>query len=267
MSQLKSGNVVRFKDPSSSGHSGSVHNRLYTVRREVFGDLVDLVDNEGKLIAVSNYRVELVAEGKLPFTSGDKVVITNSNWRYDGYKAMAAHLELTNWASIYDAPQDRAAPQNGDVATVITASLHENGRTVVYAVQTENGKQHIMGAEGLEKYVEPVAPTFKVGDRVKLKGDVQRPHYGTGGYNRGDVGTVRSVVPEGSYGFGDMCVDFPQHSCWAARVSEMELAINTPLEDAQEEIERLKKVLDLKDKELVEIRAKVSQATEMLDEI
>lgn len=265
---FKEGNTVRFTHVSGLGHSKSVQHRLYTVQRYFMGELLDLIDSEGTCITVSDYRVELVSERELPLTNGDKAVITHKDRRYDAYREMAEGTGLTNWASHYSGPSYK--PFDGEVVTVLSAIKHQNHNTVIYAVECEDGSQHLYGESGIAKYVAPVAPVFNVGDRVRVKADVVNPRHAWGYTKRGDVGVVTHLggVSDGKWiDAGDLLVDFPAQNGWTAKADEMELVTTTPLEEAQDEIERLKKVLAKKDAELVEVRQKVGQVAEMLEEI
>jgi glc operon protein GlcG len=67
------------------------------------------------------------------------------------------------------------------------------------------------------------APTFEVGDKVRLKASVDRPKYGWGyRIDQGLVGVVTSLTGGGPEGEA-MVVAFPGSAGWAADPSEMEL--------------------------------------------
>ncbi|KOO26944.1 gtp-binding protein [Chrysochromulina tobinii] len=57
-----------------------------------------------------------------------------------------------------------------------------------------------------------------VGARVRVKRSVSNPTYGWGGVTHDKVGIVKRVDPD-----GDLKVDFPDHSGWTGKSSEMEL--------------------------------------------
>lgn len=257
MSKFKVGNTVRFIDADNSGAHGTRKNALYVVDSAQH-DMIGI--GFGRMSEVFESRLALVSEGALPLTTGDKAVITRPDARYDAYAYAAEATGLTNWAS-YDRTPRLSRPDVDQVVTILSAVKHENSSTVIYAVECEDGSQHLIGERGLKKYVAPVVPTFQVGDRVRVKASVDRPRAGWGAVKRGDVGVVSHS------GSTSLSINFPSQSFWNAVADEMELYTATPLEEAQEEIERLKKVLAKKDAELVEVRTLIGQATEILSEI
>lgn len=264
MSQFKVGNTVRFIDADDKGAHGTRKNALYVVDC-VDGNMIGI--GLGRFNEVFESRLELVADGVLPFTTGSKVKITNPGNRYDGYTDAAEAMGLTDWASCYhDSKYRYQAPQIGEVGTVLSAFKASSSRAI-YAVEMEDGVQHIMGEAGITAYVAPVVPTFNEGDKVRVKPSVERPKYGWGDVDPGDVGVVRRVGPDGWCADGMLQVDFPKQYGWTALAVDMELYTLTPLDEAQAEIARLKKVLDKKDKELLEVRTIIGQAAEILSEI
>jgi len=60
--------------------------------------------------------------------------------------------------------------------------------------------------------------TLCVGARVRVKRSVSNPTYGWGSVTHGKVGIVKRVDPD-----GDLKVDFPDHSGWTGKSSEMEV--------------------------------------------
>lgn len=258
MLKLKAGNTVRFTDTSGAGHAGSVKNRLYTIDRIDMGDLLVMVDSKGSRIAVIDSRVAFVAEGGLPFTNGDKVKVLTTGAQYTTYMNAANAMGLTAYMRKNTLKKDA-------VVTVLSAFQHESTYMgTLYGIEDEEGNQYVIGERGLEKYVAPVEPPkpeFKLGDRVRVKADITQPKYSWGSVKAGDVGVVSYISRT------MMSVDFPTQSYWNAAIEEMELYTLTPLEAAEEEIERLKKVLDKKDSELLELRTKIEQVAEILTEI
>lgn len=257
MSKFKVGNTVRFISDDNQGMGGTRKNALYVVD-SAQGGMFGI--GFGRGCEVFESRLALVSEGALPLTTGDKAVITRPDARYDAYAYAAEATGLTNWAS-YDRTPRLPRPDVDQVVTILSAVKHENSSTVIYAVECEDGSQHLIGERGLKKYVAPVVPTFQVGDRVRVKASVDRPQAGWGSVKPGDVGVVTRCS---SYG---LIINFPAQRGWSGAQAEMELYTATPLEEAQEEIERLKKVLAKKDAELVEVRTLIGQATEILGEI
>ena len=65
---------------------------------------------------------------------------------------------------------------------------------------------------------KPKAPTFKVGDKVRVKASVARPSYGWGDVRHGEVGAITSI--DGTWG---LTVDFPHQVRWRAVSRDMEL--------------------------------------------
>jgi len=60
------------------------------------------------------------------------------------------------------------------------------------------------------------APVFKVGDKVRVRSDVQTPKYGWGAVTCGDVGVITRIS-------GDHArVYYPKHKSWNAHLPEME---------------------------------------------
>ena len=85
--------------------------------------------------------------------------------------------------------------------------------------------------------------TLCVGARVRVKRSVSNPTYGWGGVTHGKVGIVKRVDPD-----GDLKVDFPDHSDWNGKSSEMEVVTATMVTDrvaaerrAERRAERLEK--------------------------
>ena len=258
MSKFKIGNTVRFIDADNSGAHGTRKNALYVVDSAQH-DMIGI--GFGRMSEVFESRLALVSEGALPYTTGDKVTITNPGQRYDGYRVAAEAMGLTKWVSCYQDGFHGAIPQCGDVGTVLSA--FDAGGYVLYAVEMAGGEQHILNGSGIAAYVAPVVPTFKRGDRVRVKASVSTPRHGWGRVKAGDVGVVHYMATSAD----TISVNFPAQSGWSGVQAEMELYTATPLEEAQEEIERLKKVLAKKDAELVEVRTLIGQATEILGEI
>lgn len=258
MAKFQVGNTVRFLDKDNSGSYGTRKGALYVVD-SAQGGMVGIGFGRGN--EVFEARLVLVSASSLPFTTGDKVIITNPGQRYDGYRDAAEAMGLTKWVSCYQDGFHGAIPQRGDVGTVLSA--FDAGHNVLYAVEMAGGEQHILNSSGIAAYVAPVVPTFKVGDRVRVKASVSTPCHGWGRVKAGDVGVVHHVPTFAN----TLVVNFPAQNGWSGVQSEMELYNVTPLEEAQEEIERLKKVLAKKDAELLEVRTLIGQATEILSEI
>ncbi|KAL0216548.1 hypothetical protein P9112_008732 [Eukaryota sp. TZLM1-RC] len=72
---------------------------------------------------------------------------------------------------------------------------------------------------------QPYAVGFHVGQRVKVKDDIETPRYRWGSVKRGDVGTIRTIEDDGT-----AFVDFPTQSRWRAALEEMELVDAPPPE-------------------------------------
>ena len=68
--------------------------------------------------------------------------------------------------------------------------------------------------------------TLCVGARVRVKRSVSNPTYGWGGVTHDKVGIVKRVDPD-----GDLKVDFPDHSDWNGKSSEMEVVTATMVTD------------------------------------
>lgn len=257
---FRKGNTVRFVDHDGAGDFRTKQHKLYTVTHDYNGTYLVKLDGD---IHISDSRVKLVSETTLPFTTGDKVVIKDKSSHYDYYKVAAADMGLTNFKQ---GQRMNPAIQNGEVVTVLSARAHCTApNVVVVGVERENGEQHIFGASALELVVTPPYPVFNEGDKVRVKPSVERPLHGWGAVKAGDVGVVSTGNNGGKK--SSFQVNFPAQYSWNAASQEMELYTLTPLEVAQEEIERLKKVLDKKDAELVEVRTKIAQATDLLSEI
>jgi hypothetical protein len=67
--------------------------------------------------------------------------------------------------------------------------------------------------------------TLCVGARVRVKRSVSNPTYGWGGVTHDKVGIVKRVDPD-----GDLKVDFPDHSGWTGKSSEMEVVTASTME-------------------------------------
>lgn len=263
------GNTVRFVEADNVGARGTRKNALYVVDR-IDGDMVGI--GLGRCNEVFDTRLALVSEGVLPFTTGDKVVVTNSGALYNSYTVAAEAMGLTNW--IKWGHDDDAYPLKGEVVTVLSAFKYENYDRVVYAVERENGTQHIIGERGVALYVEvPEYPVFKVGDKVRVKisgyGSVraQLPGQSEEGSNSfhkdmdqyvGEVFKVFKITRDGYRMQGTFYGWMPQ---W------LELYTATPLEEAQAEVKRLQSVVDKQAEEVLELRGIMSKASDLLAEI
>lgn len=62
---------------------------------------------------------------------------------------------------------------------------------------------------------------YKIGDKVRVRKNVEEPKYKWGSVSPGDIGVVVKIDSE-----GDLKVDFPAQSDWDAYPPEMELAVN-----------------------------------------
>jgi hypothetical protein len=71
----------------------------------------------------------------------------------------------------------------------------------------------------------PGSSTLCVGARVRVKRSVSNPTYGWGGVTHGKVGIVKRIDPD-----GDLKVEFPDHSGWTGKSSEMEVVTASTME-------------------------------------
>ena len=68
-------------------------------------------------------------------------------------------------------------------------------------------------------HLSSLTSTFKVGDRVRVRGSVSTPKYKWGSVNHNSVGVVTSLCPNGR----DITVDFPMQGNWTGLQAEMEV--------------------------------------------
>merc|ERR1740129_1634435 len=96
--------------------------------------------------------------------------------------------------------------------------MGEAGLDVDFASQSG---WHAVSAE-MEMCTTP-APTFKKGDRVRVKPSVPSPACAWGDVKPGDCGTVTGLDSGGCMGEAGLDVDFASQSGWHAVSAEMEL--------------------------------------------
>ncbi|MBN2459826.1 hypothetical protein JXB28_06080 [Candidatus Woesearchaeota archaeon] len=65
---------------------------------------------------------------------------------------------------------------------------------------------------------------YKIGYKVRVRKDIEKPTYGWGDVKHGDIGVIKRVDSD-----GDLLIDFPNQSEWSGKASEMELAIASQL--------------------------------------
>ena len=64
---------------------------------------------------------------------------------------------------------------------------------------------------------------FKIGDRVRVKADVEEPEYGWGQVKKGETGVITSRGPTVFLLDIDYEIDFPSHKRWTGAVQDLEL--------------------------------------------
>lgn len=90
------------------------------------------------------------------FKIGDKVKVTDSGCIYPAYSDMARIMGITNWGK-------GSELLCGDTGTVINIQEHLALQHVLIGIRTDEGKEHIIGEDGLESVKET-----KTSDVIKI---------------------------------------------------------------------------------------------------
>ena len=94
--------------------------------------MANWIRNLIKSIRSSNYKYQI----------GDIIEIVNDDFLYYNYHVMAIKMKLPNWTRGY-------YPCIGDLGTVIARDIHPHYKSNVYAIQTDDGTQYLMGEIGI----------------------------------------------------------------------------------------------------------------------
>lgn len=256
MTQIKAGSTVRFKDHSGDGDSATKQHKLYVVR-SIGDDFIRTICGVDCLAR----RFAFVSEEPLAFTVGDKVRVSTTGAVYTTYDAAAEAMGLTayQWG--------RNSLSNGEAVTILSAFRHPDYDRVLFGVQRANGEQYVIGERGVEAL--PAYAAFKVGDRVRIKPvtNGERAHAIVNGVDTVDtvvgnmpeyVGKITTITGAGWGGYSLKGLPYAWMPQW------LELVISTPLEEAQAEIERLKKVIADSAATVVAAQTLLGQAAENL---
>lgn len=81
---------------------------------------------------------------KAKFKTGDNVEVKNSGFTYKNYKDMFELMGFKN--TLYNGDI-----KNKEIGTIFRVQLHENQDTILYAIRTLDGREALIGEEGLVK--------------------------------------------------------------------------------------------------------------------
>ena len=105
------------------------------------------------------------------FKRGEKVVVCENGWQYDGYPKMANVMELDNY-------RYREVVENGAICEVIAKSYHRQETTLLYGIQDiKTGQQYIISEDGLEAWKETKEEYLTPEEFLKLMGSEDAPRY------------------------------------------------------------------------------------------
>ena len=99
------------------------------------------------------------------FKIGDKVMVTDEKDCWPYYDEMAELMGLTNW-------DEGTNPNKNSEVIIINIEQHLDRNELVIGVRTKDGKEHIMGEEGLELLTET-----KLSDMIQISRDLLNEYY------------------------------------------------------------------------------------------
>jgi hypothetical protein len=108
-----------------------------------------------------------MAESK--FKIGDKVKVTNVGGVFSTYQEMAEIMDLKNW-------NENERPKNNSIAYIVNVQQHPSfNETVIYGIESEDGKDYIMSEYALQKVesgsdfdIDKKSYSIKLKDMVEL---------------------------------------------------------------------------------------------------
>jgi hypothetical protein len=106
---------------------------------------------------------------KNKFKIGDKVKVTNVGGVFSTYQEMAETMDLKNW-------NENERPKNNSIAFIVNVQQHPSfNKTVIYGIESEDGKDYIMSEYALQKVksgsdfdIDKETYSIKLKDMVEL---------------------------------------------------------------------------------------------------
>jgi hypothetical protein len=106
---------------------------------------------------------------KNKFKIGDKVKVTNVGGVFSTYQEMAETMDLKNW-------NENERPKNNSIAFIVNVQQHPSfNETVIYGIESEDGKDYIMSEYALQKVksgsdfdIDKKSYSIKLKDMVEL---------------------------------------------------------------------------------------------------
>ncbi len=106
---------------------------------------------------------------KSKFKIGDKVKVTNVGGVFSTYQEMAETMDLKNW-------NENERPKNNSIAFIVNVQQHPSfNETVIYGIESEDGKDYIMSEYALQKVksgsdfdIDKKSYSIKLKDMVEL---------------------------------------------------------------------------------------------------
>jgi hypothetical protein len=106
---------------------------------------------------------------KNKFKIGDKVKVTNVGGVFSTYQEMAETMNLKNW-------NENERPKNNSIAFIVNVQKHPSfNETVIYGIESEDGKDYIMSEYALQKVksgsnfdIDKKSYSIKLKDMVEL---------------------------------------------------------------------------------------------------
>ena len=103
------------------------------------------------------------------FKIGDTVMVINVRGCYRYYVDMAELMGLTNW-------NEDVSPEKNSEAIIINIEQHPELKTLVIGIRTKDGKEYMMGEEGLE-LLEPSKSDIKQLDVIQISRTLLNKYY------------------------------------------------------------------------------------------
>ena len=127
------------------------------------------------------------------FKIGDTVMVINVRGCYRYYVDMAELMGLTNW-------NEDVSPEKNSEAIIINIEQHPELKTLVIGIRTKDGKEYMMGEEGLE-LLETSKSDIKQLDVIQISRTLLNEYY------EASTGTQRQYINDNFKVNGTTTVD------------------------------------------------------------
>jgi len=208
LSEEEAGDATAFKLEITSNHSGGADSRI---------TLLSNLNSDGKGGESQDYAVATSEEGRSLLGVSEEIAKKQKEEMEKAAKKDGTHKCKKGHPMIAIAVGSKPPGYGTPFCDECKKSrLHENGKVNYHCSTCKYDLCY-----GCCKKPKSSAATnpIEVGDKVKVKASVQKAQYGWGSVKHGDVGTVKTIKPN-----GDGYVDFPSQSSWTAKMSELEHA-------------------------------------------